>query len=205
MAIQCLMSLVYRFSGWNTIHHLILIKVRTHTTQPIQLPLLPLMVPFPYPHGCSQYGAFFFRGNEQSPSAVINSTSKASRWTLFYTLMQEAYFPKSMNVGPLVCLSNHIIGIVETWLDKSIQDSEFIENYNLVRLDCNRHGGVLIYVITFLLFNFVFSNSIDLELLVLSVSFPLCVITFCIFYHPPPVLLFWILCACMLMLTYCPS
>ena len=80
--------------------------------------------------------------------------------------MQEAYSPKSMNLGPLVYMSvkPHVIGIVETWLDESIQESELsIENYNLVRLDRNRHGGgVLIYVIMSLSFNLVFSGSIDL-------------------------------------------
>ena len=80
-----------------------------------------------------------------------------------------------------------IICIVETWLGESIQDVELsIENYNLVRLDGNRHGGgVLVYLITSLSFNIVFSGSNDLELLVLSVSFSSSVITLCTFYRPP--------------------
>ena len=87
----------------------------------------------------------------------------------------------SMTVKP------HVICIVETWLDESIQDSELsIENYNLVRLDRNRHGGgVLIYVIKSLSHNHVFSGSPDLELLVLSVNFSSSIITFCVFYRPP--------------------
>ena len=41
-----------------------------------------------------------------------------------------------------------IICIVETWLDESISDNEVgIQNYDIVRLDRNRHGGgILIYV-----------------------------------------------------------
>ena len=55
-----------------------------------------------------------------------------------------------------------------------------------VRLDRNRHGGgVLIYVIISLSHKLVLAWSPDLELLVLSVSCSLSVITFCVFYHPP--------------------
>ena len=104
----------------------------------------------------------------------------------------------------------HVICIVETWLDESIQDIELsVDNYNLVRLDRNRHGGgVLVYLIMSLSFNIVFSGSNDLELLVLSVSVSSSVITLCTFYRPPstPSIIFDTLlntiCMHMLMLVY---
>ena len=35
-----------------------------------------------------------------------------------------------------------IVRIVETWLDDRVSDSELsLDNYQLFRFDCNRHGG----------------------------------------------------------------
>ena len=118
---------------------------------------------------------------------VANSTCQSSKVGGISVLYFNArsLLPKidelraiSMSVKP------HVICIVEFWLDDSIQDCEVsIENYNLVRLDRNRHGGgVLIYVIMSLPHKLVLAGSPDL---VLSVSCSLSVITFCVFYRPP--------------------
>ena len=61
-----------------------------------------------------------------------------------------------------------------------------IDNYNIVRHDRNRHGGgVLIYVDCSLSHSLVFSGSPDLELIIISVNFPLSKIVIGLFYHPP--------------------
>jgi len=78
---------------------------------------------------------------------------------------------------------------VETWLSTEISDNELlICNYQLTRLDRNRHGGgILIYVNTSLVFNVWFEGPLGLELLVISVNSPCSSHKFCIavFYRPP--------------------
>ena len=62
-----------------------------------------------------------------------------------------------------------------------------INNYVLLRLDRNRHGGgVLLHVLNCLSHSVVFSGSVDLELLVVSVNFP-CQsnVALAVFYHHP--------------------
>ena len=105
----------------------------------------------------------------------------------------------------------HIICIVESWLDETILDSELcIGNYDIVRLDRNRHGGsVLLYIISSLSHHIVFSGSSDLELIVVSVNLPLSKVAIGLFYRPPcspsPVLIMYLLlCAHMLMFVCCP-
>ena len=68
-----------------------------------------------------------------------------------------------------------IICIVESWLSDEIQDNELvISNYQLARLDRNRHGGgILIYVHTSLVFDVLFERPSNLELLAISVNSPL--------------------------------
>ena len=80
-----------------------------------------------------------------------------------------------------------IICIVETWLDESISDNEVgIQNYDIVRLDRNRHGGgILIYVNSSFSHSLVFSGPNDLELIVLSVNNSQCKVAISLFYRPP--------------------
>ena len=80
-----------------------------------------------------------------------------------------------------------IICIVETWLDESISDNEVgIQNYDIVRLDRNRHGGgILIYVNSSFSHSHVFSGPNDLELIVLSVNNSQCKVAISLFYRPP--------------------
>ena len=65
-----------------------------------------------------------------------------------------------------------IICIVETWLSENISDSEIsIENYQIARLDRNRHGGgVLMYIHNSLSWEILQRGPNDLELMALSVS-----------------------------------
>ena len=64
-----------------------------------------------------------------------------------------------------------IICIVETWLLENIFDSEIsIENYQIVRLDRNTHGGgVLVYIHNSLSWEILQKGPCDLELVALSV------------------------------------
>ena len=81
----------------------------------------------------------------------------------------------------------HVICIVETWLDESILDEEIcLENCDLIRLDRHRHGGgVLMYVHNCLSHSVVFSGSVDLELIVISIDFCSSRVALALFYRPP--------------------
>ena len=84
------------------------------------------------------------------------------------------------------CLSHKpdIICLVETWLDETITDKELsLPNYDIVRLDHNRHGGgLLIYVNSCFSYSHVVSGSNSLELIVLTVNET---IGLSLFYRPP--------------------
>jgi len=79
-----------------------------------------------------------------------------------------------------------VICVVETWLGEEISNAEVsIPDYQLLRLDRNRHGGgVLMYVRNNLVTNVLLCGPYNLELLIISVSNS--VSTFCIgtFYRP---------------------
>ena len=77
--------------------------------------------------------------------------------------------------------------IVESWLSDDIENSELcICGYDIVRLDRNRHGGgVLLFINSVYTHNIVFSGSIELELLIVSVSLKSVPITIALFYRPP--------------------
>ena len=67
-----------------------------------------------------------------------------------------------------------IVCIVETWLGSDVLDSEIcIPDYELTRLDRDRHGGgVIIYVAGHLPFTVISSGPHFLEFLAISVSSP---------------------------------
>ena len=74
----------------------------------------------------------------------------------------------------MVSLHNFdVIRINESWLDDSILDCELtIANYNLVRLDRNRHGGgILLYIRDTLSFSLVLSGPDSLEFLCVAIQF----------------------------------
>ena len=71
-----------------------------------------------------------------------------------------------------ICLLQNpdIVCVVETWLDSDVQNTKIsIPNYELVRLDRDRHGGgVAIYLASHLPFSVVSSGSHSLEFLAIS-------------------------------------
>jgi len=101
-----------------------------------------------------------------------------------------------------------IICIVETWLDNEITDNEVcLVNYQLFRLDRNRHGGgIAIYVRSLLLCDVLLQGGpFGLEFLSLSImsqpiSGKFCL---CLFYRPPssPVFIFDNLCTTLQMVN----
>lgn len=100
----------------------------------------------------------------------------------------RSIFPKIEELRAL-CLTHHpdLVCIVESWLDNSILDSELcIDNYDIVRLDRNRHGGgVMFFVISSLSHSLVFSGSENLELIVISLNLPQTKVCVGLFYRPP--------------------
>ena len=83
----------------------------------------------------------------------------------------------------------HIVCIVETWLSSEISDNELaIQDYQVFRLDRNRHGGgVLMYIHSSLSFKAVLEGPDNLELLVISVTNSMSTSKYCVglFYRPP--------------------
>ena len=69
----------------------------------------------------------------------------------------------------LICYDHvpHIVCIVETWLDDTVTNCELsIPNYQIVRLDRNRHGGgVMLYIRDDLSYNILFTGPNSLELI----------------------------------------
>ena len=86
-----------------------------------------------------------------------------------------------------VACAPDIICIVETWTNVDILNSELcIQGYEIIRLDRNRHGGgILIYVNTRYSHNILYSDSPDLELLIVSIFTTTTPITLALFYRPP--------------------
>ena len=82
-----------------------------------------------------------------------------------------------------------IVCIVETWLSEDILDQEIsIENYDVVRLDRNRHGGgVLMYIHTSLTWEILLRGQNNLEFLSLSIRLSSSVYKHCVsvLYRPP--------------------
>jgi hypothetical protein len=89
---------------------------------------------------------------------VIVSTkfSKTVDFT-FYMLTLEVYYPTKIEDIRLLAQNSRAacIGISETWLDKTVSDSEInIQNYNIIRRDGDRHGGgVCLFIHSELAFN----------------------------------------------------
>lgn len=76
-----------------------------------------------------------------------------------------------------------LISIVESWLSCETTDQELgIDGYQIVRLDRNRHGGVMFYVSEDFQFT-VFLACPDLELLSLTIQENKCCVS--LFYRPP--------------------
>ena len=125
------------------------------------------------------------------PDPIVTSSSTVNESACLPILYYNArsIIPKFDELCALVEIHSHkLICIVETWLCDNITDSELsIPNYELIRLDRNRHGcGVLIYAHVSLVTDVIVKGPHGLEFLVITVSNT--VYKFCIglFYHPPP-------------------
>ena len=85
--------------------------------------------------------------------------------------------------------SPNILCVVESWLSNDISDNELaIDQYQILRLDRDRHGGgVLMYVHCSLSPKVLSAGDHSLELLIVSVSPVGSTSKFCIslFYRPP--------------------
>ena len=72
-----------------------------------------------------------------------------------------------------LCENHHpgVVYIVETWLGEEITDSEIsLPDYQLYRVDCNRHGGgVLMYVHKSFLCEVLLVGPSQLEFLLISI------------------------------------
>ena len=91
-----------------------------------------------------------------------------------------------------VCVASKpdIICIVEMWLDNNISDNELaMQDYQLFRLDRNRHGGgIALYVHLSLSCNILLRGGpFELEFISISVlsQSSLCKFCICLFYRPP--------------------
>ena len=94
-----------------------------------------------------------------------------------------------------------IVCIVETWLDHNITDHEVaVQDYQLFRLDRNRHGGgIALFVHSSLSCHVLLTGGpFELEFISLSVlsQSSFCKFCICLFYRPPssPVYIFDNLC-----------
>ena len=97
----------------------------------------------------------------------------------------RSLFPKIDELTTLCTLHNPgIVCVVETWLSSDMGDSELsIPNYQVIRLDHNRHGGgVLMYVHNCLSYKVIVKGPATLEFLVLSVSNYFCKLCVGLFY-----------------------
>ena len=100
----------------------------------------------------------------------------------------RSLLPKLDNLKLECIVSNpHIVCISETWLDSTITDNELtINNYNLVRLDRNRHGGgIAVYVHVDFTYHAIFTGNCNFECIVLSITINLCKLCICLLYRPP--------------------
>jgi len=79
--------------------------------------------------------------------------------------------------------------LIETKAEKQLSDNELvIDNYQILRLDRNRHGGgIVMYIHSSLSSHVLSAGANELELLVVSVSSLNSSSKFCIslFYRPP--------------------
>ena len=144
----------------------------------------------------------FFRTKPPSPSWSVSSNNifcnKVCPFSVLY-FNSRSVLPKIDELRALCLIHNpSIVCIVESWLDDSITDNELcIDNYAIVRADRNRHGGgAPIYVLDTFSFNVIYSGSLDLELIILSVCLappsPL-KLSFGLFYRPRAHLLIFLM------------
>ena len=117
------------------------------------------------------------KGESSNPVPVpvpIPSQVSPNNFSILY-FNARSILPKMDELRVMVAAQNpSIVCIVETWLCEVISDLEIsLKNFQLVRLDRNRHGGgVLIYIHSSLTWDVLLRGPNDLEFLSLSISSP---------------------------------
>ncbi len=77
--------------------------------------------------------------------------------------------------------------ITESWLDSSITDNELcIDEYSIIRLDRNRHGGgVALYIDYMLRHKIIYLGNVNFECVIVTVNVGSCKICVGVVYRPP--------------------
>jgi len=79
-----------------------------------------------------------------TPSLPVSPVIKKTSVTIMYFNVHSS-LPKMDHLRATFSSSSDVVCIVESWLDHTIADSEiFIQGYSIVRLDCSRHGPVVV-------------------------------------------------------------
>ena len=120
-------------------------------------------------------------------SVGMNTPFKNTNVTILYYNARSLY-PK-LDQLKVECLVHnpHVVCITETWLDSTITDSElYIPEFDIVRLDRNRHGGgVIIYFRSTFICNPLFMGDVNFECIVVSLRMDFFHFYVCLLYRPP--------------------
>ena len=121
-----------------------------------------------------------------NPRALPKSFINTNVTILYYNA--RSLYPK-LDQLKVECLVHnpHVVCITETWLDSTIMDSElYIPDFDIVRLDRNRHGGgVIIYFRSTFICNLLFMGDVNFECIVVSLRVDFCNFYVCLLYRPP--------------------
>ena len=120
--------------------------------------------------------------------SVSNNLNPSNFSVMYYNA--RSILPKMDELHVLVRAQNpSIVFIVESWISEDIQDCEIsIEDYRIVRLDRNRHGGgIIIYIHVSLNWEVLLRGPNNLEFIALSISPVFSNVKHCVsvLYRPP--------------------
>ena len=120
--------------------------------------------------------------SQLAPNAPDNNTLKI----LYYNVRSIVYKIDELSTNCSL-YSPDVVCITETWLNESVLDSEVcIANYQLVRLDRDRHGGgIALYIANYLSFTLICSRPDTLEFLAISIKQPRGDVAIALLYRPP--------------------
>ena len=115
-----------------------------------------------------------------------NAPDKNDLKVLYYNVRSIVYKIDELSTNySLYCPD--IVCITETWLNEDVLDSEIcIPNYQLVRLDQDRHGGgIALYIANYLSYSLICSGPDTLEFLAISIKQPQSDMAIALLYRPP--------------------
>ena len=107
----------------------------------------PTVRSLPYVEGESSHSIIAPVPSSVPVISVSNNLNPSNFSVMYYNA--RSILPKMDELHVLVRAQNpSIVFIVESWISEDIQDCEIsIEDYHIVRLDRNRHGGgIIIYI-----------------------------------------------------------